>query len=318
MFIAFIASFLLLGETWQPYVGLLSAMTIIMVMGIADDIRALPASTRLLIQVIATFLIVSMDGVRLTNLGDLFGLGNTALDSWSVAFTMFCLVGTINALNMIDGIDGLAGGVSLFAALWLTLFALLSGQQGAEIRLDITFIALVAIVIAGFLCFNLRHPWCNRASVFMGNSGSMMLGLVLGRFLVDFSQGEQPVFQPMIALWIFALPLCDTVRLMVKRILNGRSPFQGDRQHLHHLLLASGYSDAQTTVILSGISALLGGVGLAGWYWQVPDYLLVYAFMVMFLLYFLIVNKAWSRINQANKLNDDFTVKPEIAEIELN
>jgi UDP-GlcNAc:undecaprenyl-phosphate GlcNAc-1-phosphate transferase len=318
MFIAFIASFLLLGETWQPYVGLLSAMVMIMVMGIADDIRALPASTRLMIQVIAAFLIISMDSVRLTNLGNLFGLGDTALDYWSIAFTMFCLVGVINALNMIDGIDGLAGGISLLAALWLTLFALLSGQQGAEIRLDITFIALVAVVIAGFLCFNLRHPWCNRASVFMGNSGSMMLGLVLGRFLIDFSQGEQPVFQPVIALWIFALPLCDTVRLMVKRILNGRSPFQGDRQHFHHLLLTSGYSDAQTTAILLGISALLGGVGFAGWYWQVPDYLLVYAFMVMFLLYFLVLNKAWSMIDRSDKFTNDFTAKPEVAEIELS
>ena len=105
----------------------------------------------------------------------------------------------------------------------------------------------------------------------MGDAGSMFLGFTLAWFLIQLSQGEERLLAPVTALWIIALPLIDTVSMMVRRFRLGRSPFAADREHFHHILLASGYTPKQTLVMMILIAGLLAGVGLAGHLLGVPE-----------------------------------------------
>jgi len=303
MFIALITTIILLHSSLTPYVGLLTGMLVVVVTGVYDDFHTSKASTRFLAQITATLLIVFWDGTVLESLGNLFGQGDIKLHFWSVPFTLFCIVGVINALNMTDGLDGLAGGIGVIAAGWLIISLLLSIQHTFELNV----LLLLAAALSGFLCFNLRHPWRRRATVFMGDAGSMMVGLMLAWFFIRLSQGEQRAFAPIVAVWILALPLMDTVFLMTRRILNRRSPFAPDRQHLHHLLLRLGFSEANTTAVLLIVSVLLGGIGVVGSYWAIPDSVLFYGFVGLFALYSLAASWAWRKLTDTEHDNIQLT-----------
>ena len=292
MAIAFSVSALTLSQSLEAYYGLFAALALLAITGIVDDRFGLSTPIRFLMQILAAIVVSTLGGVCLRDVGDLFGVGIIELQGWSYLFTVFCMVGVINAVNMSDGVDGLAGGLTAISAFCLAILAGLSGRYG----LDGALLLLLVAVIAGFLCFNLRHPWRRQASVFMGDAGSMVLGLVLAWFLIDLSQGQQRAFSPVIALWVFALPLLDTVSIMLRRLLRGQNPFQADRQHLHHILLIAGYSDARTTAILLTIAGLFGGVGIISWHLAVPDYILFSAFMILFVVYFCVMNRAWFTI----------------------
>jgi UDP-GlcNAc:undecaprenyl-phosphate GlcNAc-1-phosphate transferase len=180
--------------------------------------------------------------------------------------TIIAMVGLINAYNMIDGVDGLAGSLSLVALLW---FAAAAGMIGLQDHLLLAL--LVAFCVVGFLVFNLRHRWRRRASVFLGDAGSMMLGAVLAFLAISLSQNEGERLSPVAALWICAIPIIDTISLAVRRLAAGRSPFSSDRQHLHHLMLDAGLTVNQVVSSLSIISCILGGIGVFGWYLGIPD-----------------------------------------------
>lgn len=265
--------------------SLFTAMVLLALTGAVDDVYRLTARARFIAQIIATLIMSLLGGVYLNNLGDLLGFGAIPLGFLALPFTVFCVVGVTNAINMADGMDGLAGGLGLIATAWLMLLALLSGQHDT----DVVLLLLLMAVLSAFLCLNLRHPWRARAQVFMGDAGSMALGFVLCWFLVKLSQGEQPAFSPITAVWIMGLPLMDTVGLMIRRKRQGRSPTQADRQHLHHLLLRMGFSDGKTTAILLIISTLMGAIGVSAWLAGIADYIMFYAFIVLFTAYYLSV-----------------------------
>ncbi|MEE4375909.1 MAG: MraY family glycosyltransferase [Candidatus Competibacteraceae bacterium] len=295
MFIALATTIPTLASSFEPCIGLLAGMLVVVVTGVYDDFHESKASTRFVAQITATLLFVFYDGVALETLGNLLSQGEIKLHFWSIPFTLFCVVGVINAINMSDGLDGLAGGFGIVATLWLIVALSLSSQHMLEL-LELSVLLLLAATLSGFLCFNLRYPWHHRATVFMGDAGSMMIGLMLAWFFIRLSQGEQPVFAPISAVWIFALPLMDTVFLMTHRMLNRRSPFEPDRQHLHHLLLRIGFSEASTTAVLLIISVVLGAIGVLGGYWAIPDSVLFYGFIGLFALYSLAMNWAWQKL----------------------
>lgn len=300
MVVAFTVSLLTL-EAFEilpvSYYVLLGNVILLTIIGVYDDLRSLSPYSRLIVQVVTGVTMITLGEVYLIDLGDLIGGGLVKLQDWSIPLTVLCAIGVINALNMIDGVDGLAGGVALITIVWLITLALVSGSHSLEIMV----LGLLASVIAGFLCFNLRCPWRRKASVFMGDAGSTVLGFLLLWFLVDFSQGEQRLYEPVIALWLLGLPLMDTVTIMLRRLFKGQSPFKADRQHLHHLLLMAGYSDAQTTALLLAFSAFLGAIGFVGWYWAVPGYLLLYGFLALFAGYYLALHQAWRMMTRRSK-----------------
>jgi UDP-GlcNAc:undecaprenyl-phosphate/decaprenyl-phosphate GlcNAc-1-phosphate transferase len=205
------------------------------------------------------------------------------LGRWALLFTLFGVIGVINAFNMIDGLDGLAGGTALIATGWLVVVCLSAPTNHPD---DLGALLVLAAVLAGFLVFNLRGPWRSRASVFMGDAGSTMLGFVLSWFLIHLSKGDQAVMAPITAVWILALPLLDTLTVMTRRIIAGQNPFAADRQHVHHLLLGRGLTDAQVTATLLVLTFVTGGLGVLAHWLAVPHCLQFYAFGAAFLLHF--------------------------------
>ena len=268
--------------------GLFAAVSIIVIVGFLDDWIGMPVSIRFLAQGIAALIVALFAGAQLANLGDLFGFGHIAMGVLAVPFSVFAVVGVANALNLSDGLDGLAGGLALIATAFLAVAAHFSGSERTLVALLILGGALI-----GFLCFNMRLPWQCRARVFMGDCGSLMLGFILAWAAIRVTQVEENALPPAAVLWFFAIPLWDTVRLLFFRKLKGMSPFQPSRDHLHHLLLRVGYSDNQVVRFIHLVAIASGLVGFASWRAGVPDAVMFYAFLAAFALYCAAVQRPW-------------------------
>lgn len=283
--------------------GLMAAVSIIVVVGFLDDRSGLSVRWRFLAQGIAGLIIALSAGAPLASLGDLFGFGPVALGVLAVPFTVFAVVGMANALNLSDGMDGLAGGLALISTAFVAAAAYLAGRENTLIVLLILGGALL-----GFLFFNMRLPWQRRARVFMGDCGSLMLGFLLAWAAIRVTQSENNALPPAAALWFFAIPLLDTVSLMLRRMLKGKSPFHPGRDHLHHVLLRVGYTDSQVVLFIHLVAVACGLVGFFGWRWGVPDAVLFYGFLAVFALYFYGVQHAWKLMRLIVPLHQRETV----------
>jgi len=275
MFLAFVLAIGLFDPPPRDAVELLPALSLLVAVGILDDFYDLRPLTKLVMQCAAAGLIAIPDWHVLDTFGDLTGLGPLRLGFMALPISLLFVVGMINAINMIDGVDGLAGGVVAVILFWFALIAHVVGRQ-----LELVTILLLFFAVVGFLVFNLRMPWRRRACVFMGDAGSMMLGACVAYFTIVLATSPEIAAQrvntaPLPALcWLVAVPVIDTLSLIVRRLLGGNSPFSGDRWHLHHLLLDAGLSPAQVTALLLAITMLLGGIGFAGVVFEIPDMLM--------------------------------------------
>jgi len=240
----------------QPDRGLLAfvvAATMLVAVGLWDDIHDLRWWWRILVQVAAALVMVQLGGVRIEQLGQLIGIEGTGLGALSVPFTVFATVGIINAVNMIDGVDGLAGSLVLAALVMLAAAAVYSGNAALAAR---TF--TLAGAVAGFLAWNLRHPWRRRAKVFMGNAGSAFLGLVIAWVSFRLTQNPSHPVSPVLALWLLPIPIMDCLVLIARRKREGRSPFDAGRDHIHHFMLDAGVSPGWIALFLTAFSLLAG------------------------------------------------------------
>ena len=276
MFAGFAAAALTSGLVAGPTLALVSALGLLVAGGAADDMHDITPRAKFFLQLVAALLMTSWADVQVAQLGNLLGLGPVSLHGWAIPFSVICTLGMINAINMLDGLDGAAGGVALAATLWLAWSASAQGL-GAQCVLLLLF----AAAIAGFLLWNLRLPARRQAAVFMGDAGSMMLGLALCWFSIDLTQGEGRTLAPMACVWLLAVPLLDMARVMFLRLLRGKSLFGADRGHFHHLLLARGHSVAATAWILIGASIASGAAGIGAWKLGVPDWAMFYAFLAL-------------------------------------
>lgn len=288
MFLAFAFGLLALPDGLSSLRPLVAGAALLVVVGVLDDIHELSSGSRFAVQIVAALLMVWWGGVVLVDLGYLVGDYRVALGIWSTPLTVFAVVGVINALNMIDGVDGLAGSVTLVTVLAVAVLAL---AAGAVLAVHVLLVLGAAITV--FLLFNLRLPGFPRARVFMGDAGSMFLGFVLAWFLVQLSQGETQAFSPATALWLFGLPLIDTVTMMLRRVARGRSPFSADREHFHHVLLLAGFSHEATLAIMVGVAALLASTGIVGQLVGASPWLMFYGFLAVFGGYFFLILRAW-------------------------
>lgn len=253
-------------------------LLVMLLIGVLDDRYHLPSWTRFLAQGLIAYWMVVMSGVQLVNLGELIGEKDTMLGDWSLAFTIFATIGVINAVNMSDGMDGLLAMILLiiFAAL------LLAGTQHQVI------VMLSICALLGFSMLNLRI-FKQRASVFLGDAGSMMIGALLAWLLIAETQSSQAAFAPVTALWLLALPLYDAVAMLLIRPLFGQSPFTADRSHYHHLILRKGFSVNQTLAIIFLLQTAIVGLGLLLHKQQVPEATQITLFLSGFALYMLIL-----------------------------
>ncbi|MCG5539073.1 MraY family glycosyltransferase [Halorhodospira sp. 9622] len=273
----------------RDYQGLFAGMTVLLLVGVVDDLVDIEAWAKFAAQVFAALLMTTWSGLVVEDLGQLFGPQvSLELGILAVPFTVLCVVGLVNAINMFDGVDGLAAGTVAAALGWLVLAGAFNG--GAS---WLVLAGLLLASVCAFLIFNMRNPWRRKAACFLGDSGSMMLGFALAWFAVEAAQGEHALLPPVAIAWILALPVLDTLTLMGRRILRGRHPFQPDREHLHHIFYRAGFTPGQTVAVLVLTTVLLGGVGVLGTGLGVPEWVLAVLFVPVVLAHVLAQARAW-------------------------
>jgi UDP-GlcNAc:undecaprenyl-phosphate GlcNAc-1-phosphate transferase len=276
MGIAFLAAYAATGLAWNLSPLLAAAVAITLAGGVLDDRHELRSLAKFGFQIAAALLLAWTGDALLRHLGHLMSEELFTLGRYAVPLTVFALVGVMNAMNMADGLDGLAGGFALAACLNFAAAASMSAHHA-----EFTAIGIVVGAAVGFLAFNARLPWRKQAEVFMGDTGSLLLGLLLGWFAVRLAMADRPSFSPITAVWILALPIGDTVSLLVRRSLRGGNPFRADRRHLHHILMALGLSSARATSLLFWIALALGAGAIAAERLGVPQYAMFYLYMTL-------------------------------------
>lgn len=285
MFLGFAFALLALNISLENYRSLIAGSALLIFLGVLDDFHELTARLRLIGQVIAACLMTIWGQNFLHDFGNLIFIGNIHLGIFGIPITVFAVVGIINAVNMTDGIDGLAGSLILCQLIILALLSYLDHSIN-----DFQIIMLLIAVIVGFLLFNLPFYKKNLLQVFMGDAGSMFLGFVLAWFLVSLSQGIHSAARPVTMLWIMAIPLFDTTRLLIKRSRNKQSPFKPGRDHIHHILEDMSFHPSSILLIVCGSSLCFGLVGILGGHFEISASIMFVSFVLFFMAYFFILN----------------------------
>ena len=254
----------------------------IMIFMIFDDYLTINPIFRLIFQILITSLMIAMSGEFIHQIGNIFGLGVIELGIFSIPFTIFCVVGLMNAFNMIDGLNGICASLALIPIMYMTFLG------------NFSYGLLVPIgAILGFLAYNLGYLGKKRR-VFLGDSGTNMLGFAVAFICIEYSQNiNHPSYiNPVTALWLVSIPLIDCVTVTISRLLNGIMPFRPGRDHLHHKLLDLGYKPKKILMIMVLSSAIIALIGfLIELNFQDKEYISFYAFSALALFYYLLSKK---------------------------
>jgi UDP-GlcNAc:undecaprenyl-phosphate GlcNAc-1-phosphate transferase len=231
--------------------GLLISATIVFITGLVDDVKSIRPTTKLMGQLIAALVFVGFGGY-VKFLSNPFGGDIIFLDYFGVPVTVLWLMGISNAVNLIDGLDGLAAGVSIISACTMAVVSLSHGYF-----MPAALLFVLASATLGFLRFNFSP-----ASIFMGDSGSLTLGFVLGAIaIMGFAKGAT-IVALVIPVLILAIPIFDTFFAIVRRLIEHKPIMQPDKGHLHHRLLAMGLSHKQTVLIIYAITMFMGCIAI--------------------------------------------------------
>lgn len=231
------------GQLWR----ILTPVTLIFLVGVYDDFRGTNAPVKFIAQALAGLLFCVMGG-RIEALSVPL-VGSIELHPiFGYALTLLWMIGISNAFNLIDGMDGLGAGASLFAALVMLVVSLMLGHP---------LVTIVAVVLCGSLVGFLPYNF-NPASIFLGDSGSLFIGFTLAALSVQGTQKASTAVAIAIPLIAFGVPVADTGFSIIRRLIGGRPLFQGDREHVHHMLLARGWSQRRVALALYSICALFG------------------------------------------------------------
>ena len=250
IFIGFMVSILLFAEISAEMKSILLGAVIIVVLGVVDDIMALPAMLKFVIQ-IAAALIPALNGVQILAFSNPNIFSESlywVLGGLSVPFTVLWIVAITNAVNLIDGLDGLANGVSAISATTMLVIALVGGQT----QVSIVLAALVGACV-GFMPYNM-----NPAKMFMGDTGATFLGFILATMSIQGLFKYYAVVSFVVPFLILGLPIFDTAFAFIRRVAHGQRPMHADRSHIHHRLIDMGLNQKQAVATLYVISAILG------------------------------------------------------------
>ncbi len=272
MFLAFTATLLIHAGDISEYAGLFAGMGIMLLIGVLDDILDLRALTKLIAQIIVATLVVVVSGLEINQIGPVFGesMGKVGLGPLSIPLTVICIVFMMNVINMADGVDGLAGGICFIT---LSMLALVGWLNGAPASLT-TISVVLALSVAGFLMWNMRFPFRESASAFMGDAGSMMLGFAIAWLAIAMATTDGSTVYPVTIAWILLIPCMDTLAISIRRIRCGRSPMAPDRTHLHHILQRCHLSVTATVGVIHLMVLAAGLFGIIGWQLGWPQWLL--------------------------------------------
>ena len=251
IFFGFIVGILLFDKIDRQMQGILLGAVVIVVLGVVDDITPLPAKLKFVVQIIAALIPVfhgvvirAVSNPNLLSDNAYWQMGNIS----SVVITVLWIVAITNSVNLIDGLDGLAVGVSTISATTVLVISLLV----SDMQVAIAMAALVG-ACAGFMPYNL-----NPAKMFMGDTGATFLGYILATMSIQGLFKFYAIISFAVPFLILGLPIFDTAFAFIRRIAHGQSPMQADRSHVHHRLIDMGLNQKQAVATLYVISAILG------------------------------------------------------------
>ena len=238
-----------------PFLCLMASLVLIFFVGVKDDIIGTSPTKKFIAHLIVGFIIVAIGGVKITSFHGLFGIDVNLPEYAQLAVSIFVYIAIVNAVNLIDGVDGLATGVGLIATIAFGLWFYYSKQpQWALVSFSL------AGALSGFMIFNF-----NPARIFMGDSGSLTIGAILTVLAIELIETPTDFLTepfnhtstPILAMAILAYPLLDTIRVFITRSIKGKSPFEADRTHLHHKLQDKGYGHKKVVLIIFGFNILM-------------------------------------------------------------
>jgi len=233
----------------RAYFSYLAASFLLVVMGGIDDRRSVGLPVKLFTMLLAITTVVFGGDLVIKQLGTYGHMGLVKLGIVAIPFTYLCIIGVTNSINLIDGLNGLAGGLSLLGSLFIGMAAYLSRNfELAGVCMGFTG------ALAGFLLYNFG----TKASIFMGDSGSLFLGFSLSVFSIMLTQNPRFHVEPMFPVLVLLVPIFDTLRVMGTRLFSGKNPFKADTTHLHHLLLARGFPVTGIVTMLWSLTLVLG------------------------------------------------------------
>ncbi|MDC4167536.1 UDP-N-acetylglucosamine--undecaprenyl-phosphate N-acetylglucosaminephosphotransferase [Photobacterium damselae] len=277
----------------------LSCAAVLIVLGAFDDYFDISFKIRLVVQAGISLAMILIGGHSLHNLGFLMGSEIIALGEIAGSIiTIIAVIGAINAFNMADGIDGLLGGLAsvTFTALG-TVFYISGNSYLATVCL------LIVTALIPYIMLNLGFPLGRRFKVFMGDAGSMFIGFSVVWMLIRGTQEPEVIaFKPVTALWLIAIPLMDMATIMVRRIRKGHSPFKPDREHLHHICQCIGLSPLMTLFVICFMASICAGVGIWADLSGVAESTMFIAFLILFVIYFIVISYIWRITTWVNKL----------------
>jgi UDP-GlcNAc:undecaprenyl-phosphate/decaprenyl-phosphate GlcNAc-1-phosphate transferase len=231
---------------------LITGLLLIFIVGVKDDLLGGIPQKKLIGQILSILIISVLGNIRISNLHGFIGIGDIPY-ALSILLTIFVMLALINGFNLIDGIDGLASGIGILVSFILGIWFYVTGNIACTV--------MCAALAGGLISFFYYNVFSKKNKIFLGDTGSLTIGLVLGVLIVRFLQLEQlaegrAVIEPApaFAFSLFILPLFDTLRVFSIRITQGKSPFKADRQHIHHRMLELGFSHLKSTTILISIN----------------------------------------------------------------
>ncbi|MGI2219944.1 UDP-N-acetylglucosamine--undecaprenyl-phosphate N-acetylglucosaminephosphotransferase [Shewanella oncorhynchi] len=279
----------------------LISAALILFLGVLDDKYDLSVRVRIAAQVITASILIFGAGLYITTFGHILHFFEFKLGYAGIFVTTIAVIGAINAFNMVDGIDGLAGMLSLVTFSSLAFLFYWAGNSW--FLLPLLFIG----AIIGYLLFNLRWPFPSLDKIFMGDAGSMLIGLTVVWLLVLGTQADinllhqGEVFSPVTALYLISIPLMDMTAIMYRRVKKGMSPFKPDRDHLHHIFERAGYNRKQTLIRITFASLLLAAIGVISEILHIPEWVMFVTFLAIFACYNWALSNVWQILTWVRK-----------------
>ena len=308
IFISYLLLFILFAfNNVQNAHYVVTGLIIIMLVGFMDDLIVFKPKTKLVGELLAGVMLIVFADVRISNLYGLFGIEFIPL--WaSYILSFIVLVGIINALNLIDGVDGLASGLGMLYSLCFAIYFYAVGDN---------LMSVLAFALIGALAvFFIYNVFGGRHKIFMGDCGSLFLGYMMTWFVfemfdLNMSENVKPIWHisavPAVCFTIMFVPLFDTMRVMMTRLKQGKSPFSADRNHIHHLLLRCGFKHKRVTAILLVVSLLFILLAWFGANWRNE-----WLFLAAFFLGTTLTLSLWKYVDfKVAKCGDPFLKKEE-------
>lgn len=270
---------------------------LIVFIGCLDDRYQISAGFRLIAQLLISCLFVYGLDVHIHTFGNLLGFGEIKPGWWGYPLAVLSLMGMINAINMLDGMDGLVGTIAIVSFIGLVGLFGLSGDLTLQL-LSMTFIGATA----AFLIFNIWGSEKKKfQKVFMGDAGSMFLGLSLGVLLIKGSQSTEPAFSPVVALWFVLLPMTDMFTIMYRRLKRGKSPMAPDRTHIHHIIMRAGFSSKHALYALVLAQSAFVCLGVLFMRVDVSEFISFLTAVTFVLSYQLMLKRSWRFIRWSKR-----------------